>query len=239
MKGAFGLWAAAAPELAHLTDGIKLADSWGTDAHKMLNVPYACEIVLCACPEAHRFAMTSQAPYTTLGPSALAAQQRNGMDFVPEMARRARGVPVYATLRALGRTGVVLVIKQLVGDNRLHHLDQALRDGGNIAVVEVDGLVEPATQRRGVTREYLVSRDFALFNLGYASLRDAHSIRDISLGETPATPDLGKPVTADGGEQFLLAGPHGILPAGPLDMRGTHIRPPRVTGRHLLPSSSA
>lgn len=110
VDGAFGLWAAATPQLAHLTDGIALADSWATDAHKMLNVPYDCGVVLCAHPEAHRHAMTTQAPYTTVGPSTVADHQRHGMDFVPEMARRARGVPVYAALRALGRTGVAEMV---------------------------------------------------------------------------------------------------------------------------------
>lgn len=112
IDGAFGLWAAAAPELSHLTEGIGLADSWATDAHKMLNVPYDCGIVLSARPDAHRSAMSTQAPYTTMGPNTPATQQRNGMDFVPEMARRARGVPVYATIRALGRTGVAELVSR-------------------------------------------------------------------------------------------------------------------------------
>ena len=63
--GAFGLWAAATPSLRHLLDGVGLADSWATDAHKWLNVPYDCGIVLCAYPDSHRAAMTLSAAYLT------------------------------------------------------------------------------------------------------------------------------------------------------------------------------
>jgi len=116
IDGAFGLWAAASGELRHLTEGIEYADSWSTDAHKILNVPYDCGIVLCAHPDAHRAAMSTQAPYTTVGVPSSSGRVRSGMDWVPEMARRARGVPVWAVLRSLGRAGVAELVE------RLHHL---------------------------------------------------------------------------------------------------------------------
>jgi glutamate/tyrosine decarboxylase-like PLP-dependent enzyme len=102
VDGAFGLWAAAVPELRALVRGIESADSWSTDGHKWLNVPYDSGIVGVAHPAAHRAAMSMDAAYLLRG----SAEERNGMDWVPESSRRARAVPVYATLRALGRRGV-------------------------------------------------------------------------------------------------------------------------------------
>ncbi|MBA8826190.1 glutamate/tyrosine decarboxylase-like PLP-dependent enzyme [Saccharopolyspora lacisalsi] len=100
VDGAFGLWAAASPSSRHLVDGVELADSWATDAHKWLNVPYDCGIVLCAHPDSHRAAMTLSASYLARSGS------RDGADWTPESSRRARALPVWAALRGLGRTGV-------------------------------------------------------------------------------------------------------------------------------------
>lgn len=102
VDGAFGLWARASRDRLPFADGIELADSWGTDAHKWLNVPYDSGIAIVRHPEDHRNAMTSAAAYLiqTKGP------ERDAVDWVPEFSRRARGIPVYATLRALGREGV-------------------------------------------------------------------------------------------------------------------------------------
>ncbi|WP_342315654.1 aminotransferase class V-fold PLP-dependent enzyme [Lysobacter sp. FW306-1B-D06B] len=102
VDGAFGLWARASASLRAFADGIELADSWATDAHKWLNVPYDCGVAMVRHAEDHRVAMTSAAAYLiqTKGP------ERDAVDWVPEFSRRARGVPVYATLRALGRDGV-------------------------------------------------------------------------------------------------------------------------------------
>jgi len=102
VDGAFGLWAAAVPALRPLVSGLESADSWSTDGHKWLNVPYDSGIVCVAHPAAHRAAMSMTAAYLLRGP----AEERNGMDWVPESSRRARAVPIYATLRALGRRGV-------------------------------------------------------------------------------------------------------------------------------------
>lgn len=101
VDGAFGLWARVAPARAHLARGVELADSWATDAHKWLNVPYDCGFVATADPVAHRAAMTIAAAYLIQDTG-----QRDGMDWTPEFSRRGRGVPVYAVLRALGRDGV-------------------------------------------------------------------------------------------------------------------------------------
>jgi glutamate/tyrosine decarboxylase-like PLP-dependent enzyme len=102
VDGAFGLWAAASRTLKHHARGIELADSWATDAHKWLNVPYDSGLVFVAHPAAHRAAMSLSAPYLVRTPG----EPREPMDWVPESSRRARGFAVYAALRSLGRRGI-------------------------------------------------------------------------------------------------------------------------------------
>jgi glutamate/tyrosine decarboxylase-like PLP-dependent enzyme len=101
VDGAFGLWAAASPAHRHLVSGVELADSWATDGHKWLNVPYDGGFVICADPEAHRRAMTLSASYL-----ARADGGRDGTDWTPESSRRARVFATWAALRSLGRDGV-------------------------------------------------------------------------------------------------------------------------------------
>jgi glutamate/tyrosine decarboxylase-like PLP-dependent enzyme len=111
IDGAFGLWAAASPALRHLLDGFEDADSWATDAHKTLNVPYDCGIAIVANPAAVRTAMGVRASYLVHadgGPG-------DPFEKVPEFSRRARGVPVWAALRSLGRDGVAALVDGLVG----------------------------------------------------------------------------------------------------------------------------
>jgi glutamate/tyrosine decarboxylase-like PLP-dependent enzyme len=107
VDGAFGLWAAASPKLRHLVRGVGRADSWVTDAHKWLNVPYDSALVLCADQDAHRAAMTATASYLISDGAGLV---RDESDWVPELSRRARGFAVYAALRSLGRTGLAELI---------------------------------------------------------------------------------------------------------------------------------
>ena len=108
VDGAFGLWAAASPRLRPLVAGVELADSWATDAHKWLNVPYDSGLVFCAHPEAHRAAMGARAGYLMLG----AGDERDALHYGPEHSRRARGFPVYAAVRALGRSGVAELVER-------------------------------------------------------------------------------------------------------------------------------
>ena len=105
VDGAFGLWAAAAPALRHLTNGVDRADSWAVDAHKWLNVPYDGAMAIVADPGAHVAAMSLAGPYLVADPG-----QRDSTNYVPESSRRARVVPVYAALRSLGRTGVAELV---------------------------------------------------------------------------------------------------------------------------------
>ena len=97
VDGAFGLWAAVAPQYAHLTTGLGRADSWATDGHKWLNVPYDCGIALVRDADALRAAMAMTAAY--LPPSAL----RDPMHYGPDASQRARAVDVWAALKHLGR----------------------------------------------------------------------------------------------------------------------------------------
>jgi glutamate/tyrosine decarboxylase-like PLP-dependent enzyme len=108
VDGAFGLWAAASARHRELLRGCELADSWATDAHKWLNVPYDCGFVAVADQDAHRRAMAVQASYLQQGGSV-----REPMDWTPEFSRRARALPVYAALRSLGRTGVAELVDRL------------------------------------------------------------------------------------------------------------------------------
>ncbi|HEY2954136.1 MAG TPA: pyridoxal-dependent decarboxylase [Candidatus Eisenbacteria bacterium] len=107
VDGAFGLWAAASPGLAPRVRGIADADSWATDAHKWLNVPYDCGLALVRDPHALRAAMTITAEYLPTE-----TPRRNPSDHTPELSRRARGVEVWAALRALGRSGVRELIER-------------------------------------------------------------------------------------------------------------------------------
>lgn len=106
VDGAFGLWAAASPEYRHLTRGLERADSWATDAHKWLNVPYDSGLAIVADSEAHRRAMGIAAAYLVAG------SERDNYDYTPEASRRARGFPMYAALRSLGRRGLAELVER-------------------------------------------------------------------------------------------------------------------------------
>jgi glutamate/tyrosine decarboxylase-like PLP-dependent enzyme len=106
VDGAFGLWAAAVPALRERVAGLAGADSWTTDAHKWLNVPYDSGIVICREAQAHDAAMTLHAAYYVVAESG----QRDSMDYVPESSRRARGFAIYAALKSLGRSGLADMI---------------------------------------------------------------------------------------------------------------------------------
>jgi glutamate/tyrosine decarboxylase-like PLP-dependent enzyme len=104
VDGAFGLWAAASPELRHQVDGLELADSWGCDGHKWLNLPYDSGFIFTAHPESHLAALAYSASYL------LKSSDREPGDFALESSRRARGLAVWAGLQELGRDGVTEVV---------------------------------------------------------------------------------------------------------------------------------
>lgn len=108
VDGAFGLWAAAVPELHDQVAGLADADSWTTDAHKWLNVPYDSGIAIVKHPAPHRAAMSLHASYLQRGGDV----ERSGMDWVPDSSRRGRVIPLYAALRSLGRSGVQDIVRR-------------------------------------------------------------------------------------------------------------------------------
>jgi glutamate/tyrosine decarboxylase-like PLP-dependent enzyme len=108
VDGAFGLWAAAVPEWRSQVAGIDTADSWATDAHKWLNVPYDSGIAIVADAAPHRAAMGLTASYLQRG----ADEERAGMDWVPDSSRRSRILPLYALFRALGRDGIIDIVRR-------------------------------------------------------------------------------------------------------------------------------
>ncbi|MFW8689040.1 MULTISPECIES: pyridoxal phosphate-dependent decarboxylase family protein [Mesorhizobium] len=121
IDGAFGLFARASRTYRNRLDGVELADSWATDAHKWLNVPFDCGIAIVRDRAAHRTAMTSSASY--VAPTSVARDQT---DWNPEYSRRARGIPVYAALRELGRSGVEALVDRCC----MHCLDMVEGIGG-------------------------------------------------------------------------------------------------------------
>jgi glutamate/tyrosine decarboxylase-like PLP-dependent enzyme len=149
IDGAFGFWAAAAPAVAHHTAGMDLADSWATDAHKYLNVPYDAGIVLVRNPSALERVMSVSASYLPGGEIG-----RDPVLYTPEMSRRARGVPTWAVLQALGRSGLAELIERTVTLAR-RFADRLEREGFEILneVVLNQVLVsfgEPETTRQVV-----------------------------------------------------------------------------------------
>lgn len=110
VDGAFGLWAAASPSLRHHVAGLETCDSWATDAHKTLNVPYDCGVAIVSRPDVVRSVFGVHTSYLIndeTGPG-------DPFEKVPEFSRRARGVPVWAALRSLGRSGVIELVDRLV-----------------------------------------------------------------------------------------------------------------------------
>jgi glutamate/tyrosine decarboxylase-like PLP-dependent enzyme len=150
IDGAMGLWCNAVPELRHLLEGADLADSWATDGHKWLNVPYDCGYAFVAHPEHHRAAMEHHASYLVHAEDA-----RDQLDWTPDHSRRARGFATYAALRELGRTG----ISDLVARCCRHAHDIVTRIGAlpnarAICVPQINqGLVRFYDARPGATEE--------------------------------------------------------------------------------------
>jgi glutamate/tyrosine decarboxylase-like PLP-dependent enzyme len=123
VDGAFGLWAAAAPSRRYLTAGMEKADSWATDAHKWLNVPYDSGLAFVRAPDTLRAAMAITAEYLPT-----ATEHRNPSDYTPELSRKARGIEVWAALRCLGRTGVAEMVERCCRHAR--RFAEGLGEGG-------------------------------------------------------------------------------------------------------------
>jgi glutamate/tyrosine decarboxylase-like PLP-dependent enzyme len=125
VDGAFGLWAAVVPGMRHLLNGAERADSWSTDAHKWLNVPYDSGIAIVRDPQLHRAAVMLSAAYLIQSHG----ETRDNSDWVTEFSRRARGWPVYAALRSLGSEGVTALVERCCRLARRMAAGLAVADG--------------------------------------------------------------------------------------------------------------
>jgi glutamate/tyrosine decarboxylase-like PLP-dependent enzyme len=150
VDGAFGLWAGASPRYKHFVVGVEAADSWATDGHKWLNVPFDSGYAFVAHPESHRASMSHRAAYITHD-----ADARDEMDWNPEWSRRARGFPTYAALRQLGRNGVAEIV-----ENCCEHAHSLVMEIGKLSGTEVvweptinQGLVRFLDKKPGATQE--------------------------------------------------------------------------------------
>jgi glutamate/tyrosine decarboxylase-like PLP-dependent enzyme len=151
IDGAFGLWARATPARKHLTAGIERANSWATDAHKWLQVPYDCGLAIVADREAHQRAMTQWSSYLP----SIGANDRVPSAYVPELSRRARGTPVWAMLKVFGRQGVADLVE--------HHCRCAARMAERLAA-------EPGIR---VLNEVVINQVAVSFGEGDAESRKA------------------------------------------------------------------
>jgi glutamate/tyrosine decarboxylase-like PLP-dependent enzyme len=150
VDGAFGLWVAASDRHRHLLKGVEQADSWATDGHKWLNVPYDCGYAFVRDAAAHRASLSQRAPYVTHMTDA-----RDEMDWNPEWSRRGRGFATYAALRQLGRNGVAAMV-----DRCCQHALSLAVEIGSLAGAELvwepvinQGLVRFLDPKRGATEE--------------------------------------------------------------------------------------
>jgi glutamate/tyrosine decarboxylase-like PLP-dependent enzyme len=139
VDGAFGLWAATSERYRPLLTGAEAADSWSTDGHKWLNLPFDSGLVFVADPSAHRAAFTQEASY-----SIPREELRNQKDWNPEWSRRSRGFPAYAALRALGRAGIGDIVERCCA-----HADRLVRGIGALTGAE---LVASPTINQGLVR---------------------------------------------------------------------------------------
>jgi len=172
VDGAFGLWARATPGRKHLTEGIEGCDSWVTDGHKWLQAPYDCGFAIVRNRDALLGAMTQWSSYLP----SIAQGDRVPSNYVPELSRRARGVPVYALLKTFGRDGIAALVE---GHCRLaQRLADRLATEPGIRVVHdvvinqvaVNFGTGDATARRAATEAVIakVQRDGVLFAGGSA-----------------------------------------------------------------------
>ncbi len=129
VDGAFGLWAAAVPELRDHVRGIETADSWATDAHKWLNVPYDSGLAIVADSAPHRAAMNMKASYLQRD----TAEERVGMDWAPESSRRARALPIYALIKTLGADGIAEMIRRNCAQAR--RMAQRLSNANGVSIL--------------------------------------------------------------------------------------------------------
>jgi glutamate/tyrosine decarboxylase-like PLP-dependent enzyme len=206
VDGAFGLWARASRRLDAATEGTERADSWSTDAHKWLNVPYDCGLAFTAHPGAHRAAMGTHASYLVHSEGA----ERDAMDWNPEFSRRARGLAVYAALRSLGTAGVEALVDRCCALARRFADAFDAADGAEVVndVVLNQVLVrfpDPAGDTDGRTRAVIerVQRDGTCW-LGGSTWHGRQVMRISVSGWSTTEEDVDRSVAA------VLRAAHGV-----------------------------
>lgn len=194
VDGAFGLWARAVPELAHMAEGAELADSWATDGHKWLQVPYDCGYAFVRDPEAHRRAMTIAASYLPQ-----ASVEYDASHYTPELSRRARGFATWAVIKHLGRAGVAEIVRRhcalaarlgerLAAEPGVRVINEVRLNQLIVSFGEGDGAAQDAATRAVIARLQEDNQCFA----GGASWRGRWVMR-VSVISAPLTePDIDR-----------------------------------------------
>jgi len=192
VDGAFGLWAAASPRLRHLVDGVERADSWATDCHKWLNVPYDSAAVFVRDADAHATAMTWQTSYVTPGAG------REPYRYAPEASRRARGFAVWAAIAQLGADGIAEMVDRCCANARRFAEGVAAEPGVEILN---DVVLNQVVVRFGDTdavNEEVVARvqaDGTCF-LGGTTWRDRGAVRFSTTNWSTTAEDIDRSVAA-------------------------------------------
>jgi glutamate/tyrosine decarboxylase-like PLP-dependent enzyme len=192
VDGAFGLWAAASPRLRHLVDGVERADSWATDCHKWLNVPYDSAAVFVRDADAHATAMTWQTSYVTPGAG------REPYRYAPEASRRARGFAVWAAIAQLGADGIAEMVDRCCANARRFAEGVAAEPGVEILN---DVVLNQVVVRFGDTdavNEEVVARvqaDGTCF-LGGTTWRDRGAVRFSTTNWSTTADDIDRSVAA-------------------------------------------
>lgn len=192
VDGAFGLWARACPDRAHLGRGLELADSWGVDGHKWLQTPHDSAYAIVRDREAHRRAMLIAASYIPAG------ADRHPSDYTPELSRRARGFATWAVLKALGREGIAAMVSRHCALAR--RMAEKLSAAGDVAVLndvvlnqialrlgaDMDGAASDALTARTIAR---IQQEGVCF-VGGAEWRGRQIIRISVINENTTEADI-------------------------------------------------
>lgn len=198
VDGAFGLWARACPDRAHLGEGLELADSWGVDGHKWLQTPHDSAYAIVRNAEAHRRAMLIAASYLPEG------KERHPADYVPELSRRARGFATWAMIKSLGREGIAAMVsrhcaqarrmaERLSAESDIEILNDVVLNQVAVRLgADMDGVTSDALTDGTIAR---IQRDGVCF-VGGASWRGRQIIRISVISANTTDADIDRSADA-------------------------------------------
>lgn len=198
VDGAFGLWARACPDRAHLGRGLERADSWGVDGHKWLQTPYDCAYAIVKDGVAHRRAMLIAASYLPAG------EERHPADYAPELSRRARGFATWAMIKTLGREGIAAMVSRHCALAR--RMAERLSAAADVEILndvvlnqvavrlgrDMDGAASDALTERTIAR---IQREGVCF-VGGAQWRGRQIIRVSVMSENTTEADIDRSAEA-------------------------------------------